>query len=234
MRLDSDNDVTRLSYVKALIVLAEFQTALPEIQNYFRRKPHNFDALYLMGVVDRGLGNYTAAEDVLNQAVALDPNHYDARYNLGFVLAKLGRPQEALVHLEKAAHLNPLSSEARFQLAAVLRSLGQEQRAREELRGFQKKKEQSVKENVAGTKVNQANEYFQAGEYQPAADLYREAIAEDPGNARDYYDLALALDQLGKIAEEREALKRILSPAFNNFVWGLPRFHLVKSVGQPG
>src|SRR5438552_693441 len=72
--LDPSNDVTRLSYVKALIVLAEFQTALPEIQNYFRRKPHNFDALYLMGVVDRGLGNYTAAKDVLSQAVVLDPN----------------------------------------------------------------------------------------------------------------------------------------------------------------
>jgi tetratricopeptide (TPR) repeat protein len=210
LRLDENNDVTRLSYVKALIVLAEFQTALPEIQNYLRRKPHNFDALYLMGVVDRGLGNYTAAKDVLSQAVALDPNHYDARYNLGFVLAKLGRPQEALVHLEKAAHLNPSSSEARFQLAAVLRSLGQEQRAREELQGFQKTKEQSVKENVAGTKVNQANEYFQTGEFQRASDLYREALAEDPGNARTYYDMALALDQLGKTAEERDALNQAI------------------------
>jgi len=178
LRLDPSNDVTRLSYVKALIVLAEFQTALPEIRNYFRRKPHDFDALYSMGVVDRGLGKYTAAEDVLMQAIAIDSNHYDTRYNLGFVLAKLGRPQEALVHLEKAAQLNPTSSEARFQLAAVLRSLGQEQRAREELEGFQEKKQQSVKEDVAGTKVNQANEYFQVGEYQRAADLYREALAE--------------------------------------------------------
>ena len=67
--------------------------------------------------------------------------------------------------------LNPASSEARFQLAAVLRSLGQEQKARKELEDFQEKKQQSVKENVAGTKVNQANEYFQAGEYQRAVDI---------------------------------------------------------------
>ncbi len=211
LRLDPSNDVTRLSYVKALIVLAEFETALPEIQNYFQRKRHDFDALYLMGVVYRGLGNYAAAEGLLRQAIVLNPNHYDTRYNLGFVLAKLGKPQDALVHLEKAAELNPSSSEARFQLAAVLRSLGQEQRAREELEDFQKKKERSVKENVAGTKVNQANEYFQAGEYQRAADLYREAVAEDPGNARTYYDMALALDQLGKTSEEREALKKAIS-----------------------
>src|SRR5947208_12195585 len=180
LRLDPSNDVTRLSYVKALIILAEFQTALPEIQSYFRRKPHDFDALYLMGVVDRVLGDYAAAEPLLKQAEALNPNHYDTRYNLGFVLAKLGRPQEALLHLEKAVQLNPASSEARFQLAAVLRGLGQEQRARQELETFQQKKQQRVKENVAGTKVNQANEYFQAGEYQQAADFYREALAADP------------------------------------------------------
>src|SRR5438128_4933445 len=207
LRLDPSNDVTRLSYVKALIILAEFQTALPEIQSYFRRKPHDFDALYLMGVVDRGLGDYAAAEPLLKQAEALNPNHYDTRYNLGFVLAKLGRPQEARLHLEKAVQLNPASSEARFQLAAVLRGVGQEQRARQELEAFQQKKQQSVKENVAGTKVNQANEYFQAGEYQRAADVYREALVEDPGNPRTYYHLALTLDRLGKTAEEREALQ---------------------------
>src|SRR6266852_1520511 len=211
LRLDPSNDVTRLSYVKAMIILAEFQTALPVIQNYIRRKPHDFDALYLMGVVDRGLGDYAAAEPLLKQAAALNPNHYDSRYNLGFVLAKLGRPQEALVQLEKAVQLNSASSEARFQLAAVLRNLGQEQRARKELEGFQEKKQQSVKENIAGTKVNQANEYFQAGEYQRAVDVYHEALAQDPGNAHTYYDLALALDHLGKIAEEREALQKAIS-----------------------
>jgi tetratricopeptide (TPR) repeat protein len=210
LRLDPSNDVTRLSYVKALIILAEFQTALPEIQSYYRRKPRDFEGLYLMGVVDRGLGNYADAEPLLRQAVALNPNHYESRYNLGFVLARLGRPQDALPHLQKALQLKPESSEARFQLAAVLRSLGQVQQAREELEKFQEKKQESVKENVAGTKVNQANEFFEQGNYQRAVDYYRDAVAQDPGNARTYYDLALALDRLGKIAEEREALKKAI------------------------
>ena len=210
LRLDPSNDVTRLSYVKALIILAEFQTDLPEIQSYYRRKPHDFEGLYLMGVVDRGLGNYADAEPLLRQAVALNPNHYQSRYNLGFVLAKLGKPQEARIHLEKALQLKPESSEARFQLAAVLRSLGQDERAQEELEKFQEKKQKSVKENVAGTKVKQANEFLEQGDYQRAVDYYREAVAEDPGNARTYYDLALALDRLGQIAEEREALKKAI------------------------
>jgi len=210
LRLDPANDVTRLSYVKALIILAEFQTALPEIQNYYRRKPHDFDALYLLGVVDRGLGDYSAAEPLLRQAIALNPNHYDARYNLGFILAKLGKSQEAKIHLEKALQLNPKSSEAQFQLAAVLRSLGETDRAREELEKFQEEKQESVKDNVADTKANQANAFLDQGDYQHAADYYRQALEQKPKDAKTYYNLALALDHLGKIAEEREALGKAI------------------------
>ena len=131
-------------------------------------------------------------------------------------LAKLGKPAEARVQLEKALQLNPDSSEARFQLASVLRSLGQKDQANEELKIFQQKKEESVKEDVAGTKVNQANQYLVTGEVQKAIDLYRKALAEDPRNARTYYDYALALDRSGDFAGERDALGKSVSldPAF--------------------
>ena len=209
-RLAPNDDTIRLSYVKALVVLAEFNIALPLITDYHKRKPHDFEALYLMGVVDRGLGNYAEAETMLRQAVALNGNSYDVRYNLGFALAKLGKKQEARQQLEKAVQLKPSSSEASFQLAAVLRSLGQEEQARQELKAFEKKKQATVKEDVAGTKVNQANEYLQSGDAQHAVDIYRQAIVEDPKNARTRYNLALALDRLGDIAEEREVLQQAI------------------------
>jgi tetratricopeptide (TPR) repeat protein len=214
LRLDPENDITRISYVTTLIILAEFQTALPQIQTYYDRKPHDVQALFLMGVVDRGLGNYAAAEPLLRQAVTLNPNHYEARYNLGFVLAKLGKPREARPQLEKALQLDPSSSEAQFQLATVLRSLGQEQKAQEELAKFQEKKQRSVNENVAATKVNQANQFFESGDYERAVDYYRQALAQDSGSAKTYYDLALALARVGKIVEEREALKKSIELDF--------------------
>src|ERR1700682_902196 len=127
-------------------------------------KHHDFEVLYLMGVVDRGLGNYPEAETMLRQAVALNGNSYDVRYNLGFTLAKLGKKQEARQQLEKAVQLKPSSSEASFQLAAVLRSLGLEAQAQQELKAFEEKKQATVNEDVAGTKVNQANEYLQSGD----------------------------------------------------------------------
>ena len=102
LRLDPSNDVTRLTYVKTLVVLAQFETAAPIIRDYLRRHPHDFDALYFAGVVEKGLGNNLEAERALRQAVAIDPNHFDVRYNLGFVLAHLGRPEEAKSQLEAA------------------------------------------------------------------------------------------------------------------------------------
>jgi tetratricopeptide (TPR) repeat protein len=221
LRLDPNNDETRLSYVKALVILEEYSTALPVVEDYLHRKPHDFDALELAGEVDRGMGNYAEAETFLEQAVAVNPNQYEARYYLGFVLAKLNKLVEARVQLEKALDLNPGSSEARFQLARVLRSLGQQDEARTEFKIVQKKEEEVIKQNVAVTKANEANQYLQAGDTQKATELYQQSLAQDPNNSRTYYDLALALHRQGKYVQEQEVLMKSIhldqkfAPAYN-------------------
>ena len=211
LQLDPADDVARISYAKALIILAQFDVALPLAEDYLRRKPNDFEALYIMGAVNRGLGKYVEAEQMLSRAVALEPNHYDAHYDLGFVLAKLGKPEQAKQQLEKALQINPSSSEARFQLASVLRTLGQKDQANQELKVFQQKKADTVKQDVAGIKVNQANEYLVTGEVQKALDLYREALTDNPGDARTHYDYALALDRGGDLAAERDALVKSIA-----------------------
>ena len=208
LRLDPTDDVARASYIKTLIILAQPEAAFPLAEDYVRRKPSDFEALYLMGSVERELGKYAEAEKVLSKAVAIQPNHYDSRYDFGFVLAKLGRPAEARVQFEKALQINPASNEARFQLSSVLRSLGQKEQANEQLKVFQQKLSETVKQDVAGVKINQANQYLETGDVQKALDLYRESLTEDPTNARSYYDYALALDRAGDIATERDALTK--------------------------
>jgi tetratricopeptide (TPR) repeat protein len=208
IQLDPHADEDRISYVKALCVLADFSTAKPVIDEYVDQKPSDAEALKLKGIVYRGLGKYAEAEPMLRRAIALNPNSYDSRYNLGFVLAKLGKTREAREQLEKALQLKPASSEARFQLMSVLRTLGEGEKASEELRSFEQQKEETVNQDVAGVKANQANEFMRNGETQRAVDSYREAITDDPKNARTYYNLALALDRLGDVSAEREALEK--------------------------
>ena len=211
LRLDASNDISRISLVRALVILGEYGDALPFIQDYIARRPSDGDGYTLRGTVYRGLDEYANAETDLRHAVRVKPADYDARYNLGFVLAKLNRPQESLPHLEKARQLRPKSAEARFQLASVLRALKLDDRAREELNAVKQQKQQSVKEDVAGTKANQANAYLQAGETGKAIELYREVLREEPTYARGYYNLALALARAGDHAGERQALQQALA-----------------------
>jgi tetratricopeptide (TPR) repeat protein len=208
IQLDPRTDQDRISYVKTLCVLAEFPTAEPVIDEYVDRKPNDAEALNLKGVVYRGLGKYAEAEPVLLRAVALNPTSYDSRYNLGFVLAKLGKTREAREQLEKALQLKPASSEAQFQLMSVLRTLGEGEKANQELQSFEHQKEETVNQDIAGVKANQANELMRNGDVQRAVDLYREAVADDPKNAHTYYNLALALDRLGDVRAEREVLEK--------------------------
>jgi tetratricopeptide (TPR) repeat protein len=192
VRLDPANDVARLSLVKALVDLAEFDEALPLIQDYAGRKPEEFEAHYLFGSVYRGLGPYEAAERELKRAVQMDPNHYDVRYNLGFVLRKESKPAEALPHLQKALELHPDSSEVRFRLANVLRALKQTEAARAELKQFETEKQQGVQENQAAVKASTANRLLEDGDARGAVQAYQEALKFEPNSANIYYNLALA------------------------------------------
>ena len=211
LKIDPNDDIARSSCIKALIILGEVDSALPMAQEHLRRNPENAEGLYLFGAVQRERGQYTDAVRVLTKAVTLQPNSFDSRYNLGFSLAKLGRREEARKQLEGALKLKPDSTEARFQLASVLRAMGFKNEAEAQLKAFQAGKNESVSQDVAGVKVNQANQYLTSGEAQKAVALYREAIVADPKNGRTYYDLAIALDRLSDVAGERDALEKSIS-----------------------
>jgi tetratricopeptide (TPR) repeat protein len=215
LRLRPDDDLACMSYVKVLILLAQFETALPVLEEYRRRHSLAFEALYLTGVVDRELGDYAEAKHMLSQAMRLNPNHYDVRYNLGVVLAQSGEPAPARAQLERALELDPTSRDARFQLAAVLRSLGLPAEARKQLEQYQRDTRAQAEKDVAATKSNQASEYLKQGDMQKAIALYREAIQETP-NSHMLYDLAMALDQSGDFEGERDALEKAIlaDPSF--------------------
>jgi len=123
--------------------------------------------------------------------------------------------------LQKALQLDPNFNDARFQLVFALRALGRQEESREQLKIFTEAKQKDANLNAAGVKGNQANADLQAGDAQKAVDLYREALANDPKNARTHYDLALALDRLGDYAGERATLQDAmrldpkLAPVYN-------------------
>jgi Flp pilus assembly protein TadD len=65
LRLAPENDVARLSLAKALAAIDRFEDALPLLEDC-GRKPYDFEAHYLLGMVYRGLGKFDAASRELN------------------------------------------------------------------------------------------------------------------------------------------------------------------------
>ncbi len=210
LRLNPRDDESRVSYVKVLVSLPDFETALPIAQDYLHRHPHEFQSLYLMGWIDRERGNYNDAKEMLVQAVRLNPTHFDAHYSLGVVLTKVGEFGAAREQLEKALQIDPSSDEAHFRLATVLRSLGLPEEAKKQLNIYQSISAERAKKAVAANKATQAREFLQIGEVQKAVDLYNQAIQETPRDARMLFNLALALDQKHDFQSEEATIEKAI------------------------
>ena len=172
--------------------------------------PRNWEVLYLNGVLERRAGEYEAARDHLQQAVALNPSHTESRRNLGSVLAQLKDPQGAREQLQKAIDLGDEDPAVRFELAAVLRTLGETQEAENQLKIYKQEAQKKSDLTQAYAKSDFADQKLAAGDTQQAIALYREALVANPRDASLAYKLAMAREKAGDVAGERAALEQAI------------------------
>jgi tetratricopeptide (TPR) repeat protein len=211
LKLEPANDPARLALVKADASIANFESARPIAEQYVKHLPADYEGHYLLGSIYKGLALYPEAERELKRAAAGNPDVYGLQYDLGFVLAHEGRPQEAMPRLRKALELQPQSAEAKFQLANVLKALSRTSEANAELGEFRQEKQRSVEENMAAAAGNDANQLLAKGDSKGAAERYRDALKLDPNNAKTWFNLSLALDDLHEFAQERNALEKAIA-----------------------
>ena len=214
--LDPEDNVARISLAKILTELGEIAAALPHLQVYTRRAPADYEGHLVMGTAYRRLGDLTKAARELRRAVELKPDSYDPRYNLGFVLAHSGHLEEAIEQLEAAKKLNPHAAEAPYELSLIFRKKNEPQRAEEEVQALQKAKRWSDRQTNAALIGSKANALLGKGDAEGAAAMYSEAIELEPDNPKTHYNLALALDKLGKRREQYQELEKAveLDPNF--------------------
>src|SRR5581483_8243423 len=91
-------------------------------------KPQNFEATFLMGLIEHRKGNLSEAKTKLETAVGLKRDSSAAHASLGSLLAETGNNQEALKHLTTALKLKP-SAPVHFLMGAVYYGAGQQKRA---------------------------------------------------------------------------------------------------------
>jgi Flp pilus assembly protein TadD len=198
----------QIQYLRVLVLNSDTTTARPLGAKLLAASPHDFDVLYLNGILEREAGDFAAARSHLQEAVNLRPDDYSSRYNLGTALAHLDDAAGAKVQLEKAVSLDGSQAEARFQLASVLRTLGESQAAQEQLAVYKQLSSASVARSQSDTKAELAAQKLTEGDAKQAASLYKEAADATPDNALLQYKLSVALDQAGDPVGERAALER--------------------------
>ena len=76
------------NYFRLMVINDDHAQAAPLGRKLLLKAPHDFEILYLNGVVERASGDFPAARTHLEEAVALDPKHYNARYSLGVVTGR--------------------------------------------------------------------------------------------------------------------------------------------------
>ena len=197
-------------YLHVLVLNDDVTLAQPLARKLFARAPHDFDVLYLNGVLEREAAHYAVARKYLEEAVALNPYHYNSHYNLGVVLSELNDPQGAKVQLQKALELGAREPEVHFKLASVLRTLGETEEAQKELKIYQEEFKKKADRTLAASKAAQGEKELAGGDPRKAVAFFREASQASPEDTFIAYKWSVALDGTGDTAAERTVLEQVI------------------------
>jgi tetratricopeptide (TPR) repeat protein len=193
---------------RLLVLTNHINQARPMAPKLLAERPGDPQVLYLAGIVERTMGDYTAAKAHLEQAVSLEPDFFNSRYNLGMVLVFLKEWQAAAVELNKAIELGAIEPQVHFELAKAYHGLGQDDKAGEQMKQYQELKKSEEAGLEAAESAGQGDKDLAAGDVKEAIVHYREACDAAPDNADYKFQLSIALHKAGDTDGERAALEQ--------------------------
>lgn len=196
------------------LVLAHDPVAKTLAIQILRLKPHQWEVLYLMGLMSQRADDFVGARRYFETSISANPLYGDAHYRLGAVLATLKDDAGAKSQLEAAIALGVQTPEVHFELARVLRSMNDAKDAQQQLQLYQAMLKAQEGRAQAEAKAEQGDQFIASGDVKQAVEAFRSACEFDPSEPIFAYKLAMASDKGGDITAERIALQRAvdLSP----------------------
>ena len=181
------------------------------------KQPKHFDALHLLGVICKQMGNVALAEDLIAKAIAVNPNVAAAYSNRGNALKDLKRLEEALASYDKAIALKPDYAEAFYNRAMVLKDLKRPDHA---LASYDKAI--ALKLSGADAFNNRGIVLKELHRIEEALASYNKAITLKPDYADAFYNRGNALKDLQRLDEALDSYDKAIAckldraEAFNN------------------
>jgi predicted TPR repeat methyltransferase len=194
------------------------QGRFDEAQALYRRvldlDPRQFDALHLLGVIERQRGQPARAVELITQALRIDPQQARAHCNLGAALQDLGRTDDALASYEAALRLDPAYALAWDNRGNTLRRLG---RLAEALDSYERAL--GINPALADAWCHRAIALHDLGRHADAVASAEQAVAARPAYADAYVALGHALQALDRHADSVAAYDRALALAPQAATW---------------
>jgi protein O-GlcNAc transferase len=153
------------------------------------KKPSNFNAMHLLGIIYCRMGNYDISIKYIRKALQNNPNIADAYFNLGVSLKKQGQYEEAITCYQKALQLDPNFSEAYCNLGVILK----EQCYYEEAKTYLEKALQ-INPTFVDALVNLGNILSDQGKVKEAENQYRYALQINPNFAPCYSNILFTMN----------------------------------------
>jgi len=210
----------QIFYLRTLIIDGSGR-AEPLCERLLKAHPHEWELLYLMGLLRQQAGNFIAARNLFEQSATRNPDYADTHFHLGVVLEALNDYPGAKEQLERAIARGYSDPKVHFDLGRVLKALGNESAARQQFQLYQRTELADSNETLAAAKSWQGEQAQTTGNFQQAVADYRDAVSLDPTEPLLAYRFAMALDKTGDTAGERAALQQALrdnprmAPALN-------------------
>ena len=211
--------------------------AIEHLEEAVRLKPDSAAARTNLAASLSHAGNSALAGEQFRKALELEPRDFDANHNLGEFEIQSGKIAEATPFLEAAQRINPASYENGYDLALAYFVTGKLDPARRQVHSLLSQKDTAELHNLLGQIeekdgkfVPAANEFETAAHtdpsednlfdwgsefllhrtYEPAIDVFQQAVQRYPNSPRLRMGLGMALYSRGKYDE---AIKSLLAAA---------------------
>lgn len=205
-----DDFNTQVLYLRVL-VSRHADTAKQFGEKLLLAAPRNWEVLYLNAQLELRDGELPQARAHLEQSLALKSDYFQSHTELADVLSSLKDFPGAKAQLEKAIELGDNEPAVQYQLSKVLQSLGESAQAQERMRIYQEMRKAESDQALAVGKIELGDRALAAGDAVQAVAFYREALAEDPKEARVAYKLSRALDKANDVVDEKAELQRAVT-----------------------
>jgi protein O-GlcNAc transferase len=178
----------------ALLQAGVLDRAVALCKGFIRHKPHDFDLLHLLAIVQAQLGR---AEDALanyNRALAVKPDSAEAFYNRGITLRNLNRLDESLTSYDRALAIKPDFAAALVNRGLIYHQLNQ---LGDALTSYETAL--AIKPDYAEALYNRGITLFEMQQFEEALKSYDQALLINPDYAHGHYSRGIVLQQLRRL-----------------------------------